>query len=105
MGGTGVTIFDEIVPKWEADLSVETGLAASLREVRTYVDQAARAVRSRTRTVRSRNPFAAKMPSTTKIAITTTCVILNGGSDCVGANALSAGTFSKSCTINTKTFR
>jgi hypothetical protein len=46
-----------------------------------------------------------KMPSTTKIAITTTCVILNGGSDCVGAIALSAGTFSKSWTTKTKTFR
>jgi multidrug efflux pump subunit AcrB len=33
------------------------------------------------------------------------CVILKGGSDCVGANALRADTFAKLCTNRTKTFK
>jgi hypothetical protein len=49
--------------------------------------------------------FAAPMVSEMKIAITTSCVIKNGGSDCVGASAFRAGTFMKSCAIKTKTFR
>ena len=52
-----------------------------------------------------RNLITAKMVSTTKSAIATSCATRNDGSDCVGANALSAGTFWKSCTIKTKTFR
>src|SRR5713101_904343 len=52
-----------------------------------------------------RNRIAAKMPITTKSAITTSCATKNGGSDCVGAIAFSAGTFMKSCAIKTKTFR
>jgi len=40
-----------------------------------------------------------------KIANTTACVIANGGSDCVGANAVRAETFTKLCTTRTKTFK
>ena len=38
-------------------------------------------------------------------AKTTNCAALNGGSDCVGANAFRAATFSKACTTATKTLR
>ena len=37
-----------------------------------------------------------------KTANTTACVVANGGSDCVGANALRAETFTKLCTTRTK---
>ena len=40
-----------------------------------------------------------------KIANTTACVVANGGSDCVGANAVRAETFTKLCTTRTKTFK
>jgi hypothetical protein len=40
-----------------------------------------------------------------KITNTTPCVIANGGSDCVGANALRPDTFIKLCATRTKTFR
>jgi hypothetical protein len=40
-----------------------------------------------------------------KMANTTACVIANGGSICVGANALRAETFTKPCTTRTKTFK
>ena len=40
-----------------------------------------------------------------KITNTTPCVIANGGSDCVGANALRPDTFIKLCAMRTKTFR
>jgi hypothetical protein len=40
-----------------------------------------------------RNPFTANTDSPKKIASTISCVTRNGGSDCVGANAFSAGTF------------
>jgi hypothetical protein len=57
------------------------------------------------RTASSWNLIAVATVSTTKIARTTSCVILNGGSDCVGAIAFSGGTFRNNCTIKTKTFR
>ena len=40
-----------------------------------------------------------------KMANTTACVIANGGSVCVGANALRAETFTKLCTTKTKTLK
>jgi len=40
-----------------------------------------------------------------KINMATTCVPRNGGSDWVGARALSAGIFMKSWAIKTKTLR
>ena len=43
-----------------------------------------------------RNRYSAATASTMKRRSTTTCVKANGGSDCVGARALSAGTFWKS---------
>lgn len=52
-----------------------------------------------------RNLITATMASTTKSAITTSCVSKNGGSDCVGAIDFKAGTFWKACTIPTKTLR
>ena len=52
-----------------------------------------------------RNRIVAKTPSTMKIAKTTSCVIANGASDWVGANAARTGTFMKSCAIRTKAFR
>ena|SRR5947208_903586 len=41
----------------------------------------------------------------TKMASTAACVIANGGSVCVGANAVRAATFTKLCTTKTKTLR
>src|SRR4029077_19097991 len=59
-----------------------------------------------TRTVvPGRNLTTALSAIRTKMANTTACVIANGGSDCVGANALSAETFTKLCTTRTKTFK
>src|SRR6266478_590409 len=52
-----------------------------------------------------RNLIAATMVSATKSAIQTSCANKNGGSDCVGAIALRAGTFWKACAIKTNTFR
>ncbi len=52
-----------------------------------------------------RNLIAARMPSTTKIAMTISCATTKGGSDCVGASRLRKGTFSNACTTPTKTFR
>jgi len=49
--------------------------------------------------------LAARTPRTMKINMATTCVPRNGGSDCVGARALSAGIFMKSWAIKTKTLR
>src|SRR5882672_5349595 len=48
-----------------------------------------------------RNLIAAAMASATKRARTTSWVNLKGGSDCVGAIALSAGIFRKACTTPT----
>jgi len=44
-------------------------------------------------TGRSRNLIAASEPSTMKAASATSCAITKGGSDCVGASVLRAGTF------------
>jgi hypothetical protein len=44
----------------------------------------------------------AMSPIRIKITNTTACVIANGGSDCVGANALRAETFMKLCVTRTK---
>jgi hypothetical protein len=52
-----------------------------------------------------RNLTAARKPRNAKNSRATSCVIANGGSDCVGASASSAGTFRKSWTINTKKFK
>ena len=49
--------------------------------------------------------FGCENPKDNKTSMTTTCVPRNGGSDCVGAGALSAGTFMKSWAIKTKTLR
>src|SRR6266849_3068047 len=51
------------------------------------------------------NFFTAKIVDTTKSAITASCTTKNGGSFCVGANAFSAGTFMKACTIPTNTLK
>ena len=51
------------------------------------------------------NLMAAAMVSTMKMAITTTWLIKNGGSEPVGASTCREGTFIKSCAINTNTFR
>ena len=55
--------------------------------------------------VAGRNLKMAMSAIRTKIANTTTCVRANGGSDCVGANALRADTFTKLCTTRTKIFK
>ena len=55
--------------------------------------------------VTGRNLKMAMSAIRTKIANTTTYVTANGGSDCVGANALRADTFTKLCTTRTKTFK
>ena len=52
-----------------------------------------------------RNLNAATIVSTTKISRATPCAIANGGSDCVGASALSAGIFKNACTMPTKVLR
>src|SRR5271154_7128969 len=52
-----------------------------------------------------RNFLTAKTVQTMKITITMICEIRNGGSEPVGASALSAGTFMKSCATSTKQFR
>ena len=40
-----------------------------------------------------------------KMTSTAACVTANGGSVCIGANALRAETFTKLCTTKTKTLR
>jgi len=55
--------------------------------------------------VTGRNLTTAMSAIRMKIANTAACVIANGGSDCVGANTLSAKTFMKLCATKTKTFR
>jgi len=52
-----------------------------------------------------RNLITAMRAIRMKIANTTACVIANGDSDCVGANAVRAETFTKLCTTRTKTFK
>src|ERR1700730_1395301 len=47
------------------------------------------------------NFFTAKIPITTKIAITTSCTTRKGGSFCVGANAWTVGIFINDCTTAT----
>jgi hypothetical protein len=56
-------------------------------------------------TVGGLNLLIAMIAIKMKIASTTVCVVANGGSDCVGANALRAETFTKLCTTRTKTFK
>jgi hypothetical protein len=55
--------------------------------------------------VPGRNLITAMSAIRMKTANTTTCVIMNGGSDCVGASASRAETFTKLCTTRTKTFK
>jgi hypothetical protein len=57
------------------------------------------------RTASGRNLSTAMTAIRMKIANTAACVIANGGSDCVGANALRTETFTKLCTTRTKTFK
>ena len=76
-------------------------LTAVLMDVRFYAAKCHQAVR----TAVSRNFTAERTVSTMKSASRASCAILKGGSDCVGAIAFRAGTFSKSCTAKTKTFR
>ncbi|PYV71441.1 MAG: hypothetical protein DMG97_16175, partial [Acidobacteria bacterium] len=52
-----------------------------------------------------RNLFTAKVVSTIKSSKTKPCATANGGSFCVGAIALSDGTFSNDCTTKTKTLK
>src|SRR5205814_1551027 len=52
-----------------------------------------------------RNLFTAKVVRTIKSSKMTPCAIANGGSFCVGAIALSDGTFSNDCTTKTKTLK
>src|SRR5258705_3227165 len=66
------------------------------------VDQA---VRTEVRAGSIRNLITARIVSAMKSTSTRSCVNWNGGSDCVGASAFSAGTFWNSWTINTKTLR
>jgi uncharacterized protein len=52
-----------------------------------------------------RNLRTAHTPSATKANSATAWVATNGGSDCVGANALRNGNFMNDCAISTKTFK
>src|SRR5437016_10344525 len=52
-----------------------------------------------------RNLFTAKVVNTVKSSKTIPCATANGGSFCVGAIALSDGTFSNDCTTKTKTLK
>ena len=75
-----------------------TALAAKLTPISTprlYVRAA----------ICGRNLRTANTPSATKTNSATAWVATNGGSDCVGANALRNDTFMNDCTINTNTFK
>src|SRR5258705_1434150 len=70
-----------------------------------FLELADQAVRTDVRAGSIRNLITARMVSTMNSTSTTSCVNWNGGSDCVGASAFSAGTFWNSWTTNTKTLR
>ena len=68
-------------------------------------DRAPEAERSGECRLQARSPFdprTARKPSTTNSASTASWAMANGGSDCVGASAFSAGTLRKACTTSTK---
>ena len=52
-----------------------------------------------------RNRITAHTARATKASSTTAWVAMNGGSDCVGAKALRAGSFMNACATKTKTLR